>query len=584
MNGRAATIAVVLLLVLSGCTSLEPPVNRGQQPGDRVGGVDSPDDFADPDRDQLGWEGGYWYDEPIDVTTEDGLSDREQAAIINRTAARVEYVRGLEFAEPVPVEVMSREEFRRQRTNESLPEPRRQQLNVTYEALFMINESTDAATVLDRNAGSSVGGYYSPSQNRIVVIGDGPQVLLSNERTLAHELLHAVQDQQFDLTRYDRRTIDRSNALSGLIEGDARFLEHEYREQCQQRWECIATTSGGDAGSDRLANIGPYLITFQPYSDGPSFVRQYYRQGGWSAINQMYADPPRTSSQIIHPDRYPDEQPIRPRVPDRTRGTWERIEVENRSNYAELGEAGINAMLVSPSYDSDGRTEIIPLRHFVNSRDGSADQFDPLHYEHRYTDGLRGDRLVPYRNDAGETGYVWSLAFEDAAEAREFRDGYEQLLRYRNATTVDAAGPGTTYRIDNDDPNGFGAAFRVVQDDERIVLTSAPTVRQLSDVRRPAKRPVSQSVGQPSGSLGQPVSQSVNQSASQSTRRPNGRFAKRQSGRPAGRASDSSTDQFATRVTVVGTTATSRVASPTIDSKRALTTDAVSMPIARDAG
>jgi hypothetical protein len=492
VNSRGVAITVALLLVTSGCTSLAPPVEQSDQTGDRIGEIDPPEDVADPDRDRLGWEDGYWYDEQINVSTEDGLSEREQAAVIGRTMARIEYIRGLEFTEPVPVTVMSREQFRSRQANRTIPDQRRQQLNVTYEALFMINSSTDAATVLNQNAGSSVGGYYSPTQNQIVVIGDGPESLLLNERTLAHELLHALQNQHFDLTRYDQRTIDRNNAISGLVEGDARFLEHTYRQRCERQWDCFAANGGGGGG--QLTNIGPYLITFQPYSDGPSFVRHHYRQGGWAKVNRLYTDPPTTSGQTIHPERYPQDQAVRPRVTDRAQGSWDRIEVDGQPTFAELGVAGTTAMLVYPGYESNGETQIVPLQEFVNTRDGSTNRFDPLNYDTRYTDGLRGDRLVPYRNAAGETGYVWSLSFESAAGAVEFREGYRRLLQYRNATTVETDGPGTTYRIATDDANNFGATFRVVQDGNRLIITNAPTIEQLNDVRRPPKQRASQTV------------------------------------------------------------------------------------------
>lgn len=498
MDDRAVALALAALLVLSGCTAFAPPVSQGEAPGDRIGGIESPDDFADPEEDQLGWEGGYWYDEPIDADPEAGLSEAEQAAIINRTMARVEYIRGLEFEEPVTVEVMSREEFREQQLNRSVSDARRQQLNVTYEALFMIDGETDAATVRQQNTASSVAGYYSPTENRIVVIGDGPESLLLNERTLAHELLHALQDQHFDLTRYDRSTHERNNAVNGLIEGDARFVEYHYMEYCDGEWECF--DQGGVAVGGEIANIGPQLISYQPYSDGPSFIDYHYQRGGWSSINRMYADPPASSGQVIYSDRYPHEQPVHPRVTDRTRGSWERIEVENRPNYEELGTAGATGMFVYPGYESNGRTQIIPLEEFVNPRESGAVQFDPLNYENSYTSGLRGDRLVPYQNDAGETGYVWALTFEDAESAAEFRRGYGQLLDYRNARTVEADGPGTTYRIDDGDPNSFGAAFRVVQDGDRIVITSAPMVAQLEEVRQPTAR-ATHSAGEPTAPI-----------------------------------------------------------------------------------
>jgi hypothetical protein len=77
------------------------------------------------------------------------------------------------------------------------------------------------------------------------------------------------------------------------------------------------------------------------------------------------------------------------------------------------------------------------------------------------------------------------LTWEDQAEASEFLDGYEQLLEYRNASTVDADGPGTTYRIPEDDPNGFADAFRVVQNGDTVIITNAPRVGELDAVRSP---------------------------------------------------------------------------------------------------
>ncbi|QLH75768.1 hypothetical protein HZS55_02290 [Halosimplex rubrum] len=48
----------------------------------------------DPETDRLGWEGGYWYNETIDVNQTDGLSESERSALVARTMARVERVDG----------------------------------------------------------------------------------------------------------------------------------------------------------------------------------------------------------------------------------------------------------------------------------------------------------------------------------------------------------------------------------------------------------------------------------------------------------------------------------------------------------
>jgi hypothetical protein len=41
-----------------------------------------------------------------------------------------------------------------------------------------------------------------------------------------------------------------------------------------------------------------------PYEDGVAFVQGIYGKGGWAAVNKLYADPPNSTSQILHPELY----------------------------------------------------------------------------------------------------------------------------------------------------------------------------------------------------------------------------------------------------------------------------------------
>ena len=41
-----------------------------------------------------------------------------------------------------------------------------------------------------------------------------------------------------------------------------------------------------------------------PYEQGLRFVRTLYAQGGWDAVNDAYRDPPRSTEQLLHPERY----------------------------------------------------------------------------------------------------------------------------------------------------------------------------------------------------------------------------------------------------------------------------------------
>ncbi|MEO8034980.1 MAG: hypothetical protein ABI837_11165, partial [Acidobacteriota bacterium] len=44
-------------------------------------------------------------------------------------------------------------------------------------------------------------------------------------------------------------------------------------------------------------------MTF-PYFEGLLFVVAAYRRGGWAAVDRLYADPPRSTREIIHPEDY----------------------------------------------------------------------------------------------------------------------------------------------------------------------------------------------------------------------------------------------------------------------------------------
>jgi hypothetical protein len=53
-----------------------------------------------------------------------------------------------------------------------------------------------------------------------------------------------------------------------------------------------------------------------PYSVGVQFANVLYQQGGWEALNQAYVNPPATTEQIMHPERYPADVPVEVSLPD----------------------------------------------------------------------------------------------------------------------------------------------------------------------------------------------------------------------------------------------------------------------------
>ncbi|MFW6017570.1 MAG: Hvo_1808 family surface protein [Halapricum sp.] len=495
MRTRSIMMAVLLMLVAVGTVggTVTAADSSAQASNETLADGDPPD----PPDDTLGWENGVWYNESIDVTPEDGLNESELDVVVARGMARVEHVRGLEFEETPPVEVISRDEYREEAGTlyGNVTESQRLAENVYYEALLMVEESTDAVGVEESNTAGSVGGYYDSQSGEIKIVSENTTTPQMDEITLSQELFHALQDQQFNISSYPSNTTEAINARNGIIEGDGNYVDYLYQQHCENEWEseCIMPEEG-DTPSDFEAHLGLYQIQFQPYSDGPAFVSDLHESEGWEAVNEVYENPPASTEQTIHPDKYGEDEPTKVTVEDTSGEDWRPLEVENGTDYESFGEAGLYVTLwypgveiVEESGNLDDDRIIVPYRNHLNSdSSGNINQLDPYNYEYNYTAGWDGDKLVPYVTDesfeTNETGYVYEMVWDTESDAAEFIEGYEQLLDYRGAEPVPESE--STYRIPDDER--FGDAFYVEQDGTNVTIVNAPTVEELSDVRADA--------------------------------------------------------------------------------------------------
>ncbi len=181
-----------------------------------------------------------------------------------------------------------------------------------------------------------VAGFYdTETDEMIVVCGSG---FGGVERlTYAHEYTHALQDQAYDIRdglQYNNDACEgdseRCFAIQALIEGDATLL--------QEQW--LRTFAGDEDRADMLSFFADFdmpvfesapayiqsELTF-PYFWGLHFVRTLYLDGGWAAIDTAYQNPPLSSEQILHPERYPKDSPVElvsPNVSDALNSGWEK--------------------------------------------------------------------------------------------------------------------------------------------------------------------------------------------------------------------------------------------------------------------
>jgi len=466
---KRVSVCLAVLIVLA---SVVPAAVAGTGPAAIDGDRDVAPQRADPESDTIGWEGGYWHDDPIDVDQSDGLSEEELDAYVSRAMARVEYTRQAEFKRDVPVEVISREEFLQQRSQNATSNASFDAWNdQVWEALFVIGEDREANEALQSATGQSTAGFYVPADDRIRIITDSPESPTIDNATLVHELVHALQDQEGDLGEQitATETQDAGLATDGVVEGEANYIEQQYTERCGVEWECVETPSSDSSGTEEPPNLGILLTLLQPYSDGPVYIDYLLEQGGWEAVDAAFEDPPTSTEQIIH---LKDEEPVPIEYQDRARNGWQTFPNQGVDGSDTVGEASMYVMFWYQARTE--RAQTVSPRSVVET----SGPLDMYNYDAAPSAGWGNDRVFPYHKGTGEDayGYVWVTEWDTEQDAAQFHNAYRAILDAHDAQSQGD----NTYVI----PSGeYADAFRIDRQGTRVTIINAPTVEDLSDVR-----------------------------------------------------------------------------------------------------
>lgn len=229
-----------------------------------------------------------------------------------RIEDEVQDLRGLTLDKPIKLTYKSRAELRdeldRQLADYSKTD---QQTDLQVLVTFgFVGPGTDLRQLqLDLNSGS-IAGYYDPETNEMVLVRDenGPELSASDEITFAHESTHALQNQHFDLLTFSERYEDNDDmylASNALVEGDATLVEIRYAsdkpeliDRYQQELESF------DFSAMDNAPLFFQNTLYFPYNQGFDFTLAIWKDGGNDALNKAYQNPPITTEQILHPDKY----------------------------------------------------------------------------------------------------------------------------------------------------------------------------------------------------------------------------------------------------------------------------------------
>ncbi len=263
---------------------------------------------------------------------------------------------------------------------------------------------------VDLSAGQPADFYEHKSRVMVVVSDRGFGIVERLAYIRAYDF--ALQDQHFGLAGrlgYDPAAcpcIDESSAaVRALIEGDAALLQEQWLRTYAtlQDLTDLALSERGPAGP---ANAVVPLFVLQavgfPKTLGLEFVRRLYLKGGWAAVDAAYANPPASTEQILHPERYPKAAPVAidaPYLSVALGSGWHEV------GHGVLGEWNTRALL---------ETE-------VPQPEAEAAAF-----------GWGGDAYRVYQTaTSGESVLVWIASWDGLHDAGEFASAFQKYADAR---------------------------------------------------------------------------------------------------------------------------------------------------------
>jgi hypothetical protein len=350
------------------------------------------------------------------------LSSAELSAIYTEIEGQVRAIRGLDEKTPVQPTILSREqmgELLTKRLAAESPPASVAAYERLYHALGVLPKGDKLTDVYGDLLESQVGGLYVPSDKKLYVVSKSGGVGPLEKFLFSHEYTHALQDQNFDLVNFQPDSLadqsDRQLARQALVEGDAYVTMTYWLQQNLPPSDMGAILAAGNdpAAQEALKRIPPLIasqITFAALQ-GTVWALGVQMTGGYAAINAAFADPPQSTEQILHPEKWASREPP--------------VDVKLPGDLASRLGAGWSIGL----QDTFGEHQ---LGVWISAAEVSAALPEP---PPESVVGWGGDRMALLDGPDGAWAVVFKTEWDTAADAAEFETGVSPRVKT-------AAGPG----------------------------------------------------------------------------------------------------------------------------------------------
>lgn len=364
-------------------------------------------------------------------------------------------LRQLSILRPVQSSTQSRTEIERavvKNLDEDVSPADMHAAEVTLKKLGLVPQDFQYRALMTRLLTEQVAGYYEPKTRQFHLADwidiDGQKPIM------AHELTHALQDQHFDLRRFEhwpKGDSDAELAAHALIEGDATLAMVLYVSSNPMRALTFLKSMGATGVDTKELDQAPRVLRDSllfPYQEGLNWTRALYKQGGWAEVSQAFQTLPQSTEQILHPEKYfAHEAPVKVTLPDitsllnsgsaKTSARWAVSSAQNSSRITHHSSPMVNSDSLPTVHGTLPTVSWKRLAYDVNGEWGTyllLDQFLKSPAEsHRAAAGWAGDRYAVYESSSGQVVYVSVSTWDTDNDAREFFEAYAKRteLRYQ---------------------------------------------------------------------------------------------------------------------------------------------------------
>lgn len=343
---------------------------------------------------------------------------------VRKAIPEIEESTGLAFKTLPVLQERTRDEVRafvEQQFNEQITPIELAGVQQAYRLFGLLPDTMDLRAFFVDLLTEQVAGYYDPATKVLYVVKDSPPD--TRDMTIAHELVHALQDQhtRLDSVQTLKGDNDRMVAMQSVVEGQATYEQiismtggNDMDMRIPGGWDRVRDAIRSMPSSMPKFSAAPTYIQetlLFPYLSGAEFIRQFKRVRSGEAPFTPFAS---STEQVLHPEKYLDSIPD---VPTRvTLGAPRSGTLVHEDN---LGEFEIR-LFVYQHLKDEGTAVAAGM-------------------------GWDGDRFQVVSTPVG-AALGWVSVWDSPVDAAEFRDVMQRLLEKRYALAAGGGGTGDERR------------------------------------------------------------------------------------------------------------------------------------------